>query len=324
MTNEIKIIQLSILLSSGKKVARLAGNRDLNPKVVRKKKESLKQFGQLSPAIIIDGKKAIEEGLEIIDFETGKVVSKTDADQYIVLIEGNHRYKAHRELLEANQKSDGKQEYSKEFSVIYPLNDELPIMKMLAEINICTSKWNTRDIVKGATVINNDCPKLLREIHKLMEQGYSLNAASLWLTFNNKVDTKVMDAAMQEKYLDPLKNEAGLERGLNILKVAKVTFGDKLCKNRTTLSGWVVSIYESTLDEDKAKFTDNMIQFMRSIDPSEVECLQKIKGKTGEGSKEDLINRKLNALWDNFKSSNLEDAVQSSDELKGEETGDRE
>lgn len=315
MTNEIKIIQLSILLSSGKKVARLAGNRDLNPKVVRKKKESLKQFGQLSPAIIIDGKKAIEEGLEIIDFETGKVVSKTDADQYIVLIEGNHRYKAHRELLEANQKSDGKQEYSKEFSVIYPLNDELPIMKMLAEINICTSKWNTRDIVKGATVINNDCPKLLREIHKLMEQGYSLNAASLWLTFNNKVDTKVMDAAMQEKYLDPLKNEAGLERGLNILEVAKATFGDKLCKNRTTLSGWVVSIYDNTLDADKAKFTDNMIQFMRSIGPSEVEYLQKVKGKIGEGSKEDLINKKLNELWDSFNSSRLKGLIQSSDEL---------
>lgn len=310
-----EIINVSTLLNSGKKIARLAGNRDLNPKIVKKKKESLKQFGLLSPAIIIEGSKAIEEGLKIIDFETGEELSKEDTDQYIVLIEGNHRYKAHRELLEANQKSDGKQEYSKEFSVMYPLNDELPIMKMLAEINICTSKWNTRDIVKGATVINENCPRLLREIHKLMEQGYSLNAASLWLRFNNKVDTKVMDAAMQGKYLDPLKNEAGLERGLNILEVAKATFGDKLCKNRTTLSGWVVSIYDNTLDADKAKFTDNMILFMRSIGPSEVEYLQKVKGKIGEGSKEDLINKKLNELWDSFNSSRLKGLIQSSDEL---------
>jgi hypothetical protein len=310
-----EIINVSTLLSSGKKIARLAGNRDLNPKIVKKKKESLKRFGLLSPAIIIEGSKAIEEGLKIIDFETGEELSKEDAAQYIALIEGNHRFKAHMELLEANEKLEEKQKYKKEFCVIYALNDDMPIMEMLAEINICTSKWNTRDIVKGATVINENCPRLLREIHKLMEQGYSLNAASLWFTFNNKVDTKVMDAAMQGKYLDPLKNEAGLERGLNILEVAKVTFGDKLCKNRTTLSGWVVSIYERTSDEDKAKFTDNMIQFMRSIGLSEVEYLQKVKGKIGEGSKEDLINKKLNELWDSFNSSRLKGLIQSSDEL---------
>lgn len=207
------------------------------------------------------------------------------------------------ELLEANAKLEEEQKYKKEFFVIYSLGDNVPTMKMLAEINVCTNKWKTRDIVKGTTAINKDCPKLLLEINKLMGQGYSLNAASLWFTFNKKVDTKVMDAAMQGKYLDPLKNEAGLERGLKILEVAKATFGEKLCKSRTTLSGWIVSKYDNTLDADKAKFTDNMIEFMRSIAPEDITYLQKVKGKIGEGSKEDLINKKLNELWDSFKVS---------------------
>lgn len=319
-----EFISLATLLSEGKKVARLKGNRKLDPKNVKMMMESMKKCGLLGIAIIIDGKKAIEEGLEIIDFETGEVVSTEDANLYIVLVDGNHRYKAHLELLKANEKLEEKQKYNEEFNVKYPSSNKTSIMRMLAEINICTNKWKTRDIVKGATVINKDCPKLLIEINKLMEQGYSLNAASLWLTFNKKVDTKVIDAAMVGKFLDPLKNEAGLERGLKILEVAKATFGDKLCKNRTTLSGWVVSIYENTLDADKAEFTDNMIEFMRSIGPNDVVCLQKVKGKIGEGSKEDLINRKLNTLWNNFNSSNLEELVQSSDELRGEETGDRE
>lgn len=296
-----KIILLTTLLNSGKKVARLKGNRELDPKIVKKKKESLKLFGLLSPAIVIDGSKAIEEDLKIIDFETGEDISEEDADQYIVLVEGNHRYKAHLELLEANAKLEEEQKYKKEFFVIYVLNEGMSIMNMLAEINICTNKWTTRDKVKGAIMTNTDCPKLLEEINKLTGQGYSLNAASLWLTFTKSITTTVINAAMQGKYLDPLKNEAGLERGLKILEVAKAAFGDKLCKNRTALSGWVVSKYDSTLDGDKAEFTDNMIKFMRSIDSSDVEYLQKVKGKIGEGSKEDLINKKLNELWDSFK-----------------------
>lgn len=82
-----EITKISDLLNSGKKVARLRGNRELDPKIVKKKKESLKQFGLLSPAIIIDGNKSIEEDLEIIDFETGEDISKEDAGQYIVLVD---------------------------------------------------------------------------------------------------------------------------------------------------------------------------------------------------------------------------------------------
>ena len=85
-------------------------------------------------------------------------------------------------------------------------------MDMLAEINTCTNKWDTKDRVKSITVKEN-CPKLLLEINKLTNKGYSLNAASLWLTFGTKVNTSVINVAMRGKYLDPLKNDAGIERG---------------------------------------------------------------------------------------------------------------
>lgn len=297
-----EIIKISDLLNSGKKVARLRGNRELDPKIVKKKKESLKQFGLLSPAIIIDGNKSIEEDLEIIDFETDEDISKEDAGQYIVLVEGNHRYKAHLELLEANVKLEEEQKYKKEFFVVYPLGDNMSIMEMLAEINICTNNWDTKDKVKSIA-IKEDCPKLLLEINKLTNKGYSLNAASLWLTFSTKINTSVIHVAMQGKYLDPLKNEVGLERGLKILEVAKAKFGEKLCKSRTTLSGWIVNKYDNMLDKEKATFTDDMIQFISSIDSDNVTYLQKVKGEKGGSSKEELINKKLNELWDSFKVS---------------------
>lgn len=294
------LINISDLLKKGKKIARLVANRELDPKIVKKKKESLKQFGLLSPAIIIDGSKSIEEDLEIMDFETGEDISKEDAGQYIVLVEGNHRYKAHLELLEANAKLEEEQKYKKEFFVIYSLGDNVPTMKMLAEINVCTDRWGTKDKVKSITVKEN-CPKLLSEINKLTNEGYSLNAASLWLTFGTKVNTSVIDVAMRGKYLDPLRNDAGIERGLKILNAAKSKLGENLCKTRTTLSGWIVSKYDNTLDADKAKFTDNMIEFINSIDSDNVTYLQKVKGKKGGSSKENLINKKLNELWDSFK-----------------------
>lgn len=294
-----ELINISNLLKKGKKMARLVANRELDPKIVKKKKESLKQFGLLSPAIIIDGSKSIEEDLEIMDFETGEDISKEDAGQYIVLVEGNHRYKAHLELLEANAKLEEEQKYKKEFFVIYSLGDNVPTMKMLAEINVCTNRWGTKDKVKSITVKEN-CPKLLSEINKLTNEGYSLNAASLWLTFGTKVNTSVIDVAMRGKYLDPLRNDAGIERGLKILNAAKSKLGENLCKTRTTLSGWIVSKYDNTLDADKAKFTDNMIEFINSIDSDNVTYLQKVKGKKGGSSKENLINKKLNELWDSF------------------------
>ena len=88
-----------------------------------------------------------------------------------------------------------------------------------------------------------------------------------------------------------MKNDAGIERGLKILNAAKSKLGEDLCKTRTTLSGWIVSKYEKTLDADKANFTDNMIQFINSIDSDNVTYLQKVKGKKGGSSKENLINK---------------------------------
>ena len=200
---------------------------------------------------------------------------------------------------EIDAKLEEEQKYKKEFFVTYPLDDNMSIMDMLAEINTCTNKWDTKDRVKSITVKEN-CPKVLLDINKRTNKGYSLNAASLWLTFGTKVNTSVINVAMRGKYLDPLKNDAGIERGLKILNAAKSKLGEDLCKTRTTLSGWIVSKYEKTLDADKANFTDNMIQFINSIDSDNVTYLQKVKGKKGGSSKENLINKKLNELWDSF------------------------
>lgn len=91
------VVTLSSLVNEGKKIARLSGNRDLNEKIVKAKMKSLEQYGQLIPAIVVDATDAINQGMEVIDFTTGDVIEKEEAVNYLVLLEGNHRYEAHCE-----------------------------------------------------------------------------------------------------------------------------------------------------------------------------------------------------------------------------------
>lgn len=137
----LEISTLAVLASKGIKIARLSGNRNFDEKVVKSKMKSMKANGMLVPAIIVDAKKAIEAELKIVDFETGETISKADADRYVVLVDANHRYKAHLNLLEANKDLKDEEKYKGEFYLIYALNEEIAVSRMFSEINICTNPW---------------------------------------------------------------------------------------------------------------------------------------------------------------------------------------
>ena len=80
---------------------------------------------------------------------------------------------------------------------------ELPIAKMLSEINIATNPWKGSDYVKGAK-INNQQKKLplLDAMNNLVNKGYSLTSASKWLTFTSRINKKVMDCAIDGNIVD--------------------------------------------------------------------------------------------------------------------------
>lgn len=145
----LKVIALSTLLDQGYKIARLSGNRNFDEKVVKAKMKSMKANGMLVPAIIVDATKVIEAGLEIVDFETGETISEADADKYVVLVDANHRYKAHLNLLEANKELKDEEKYKGEFYLIYALNEEITVSRMFSEINICTNPWRGATFLRG-------------------------------------------------------------------------------------------------------------------------------------------------------------------------------
>ena len=167
---EKKILTATELKEMGLKIGRLLGNRNLDSKIIKAKKKSLKETGLLIPAVIVEAEKAIREGHEVVDFETGKRVTEENAKDYVSMVDANHRYKAHLELLE---KDDC---YHKEFYFMYPLQD-IPVTKMLSEINIATNPWKVSDYSKGTAMVLNEELPLLTEINILTSKGYSVESA---------------------------------------------------------------------------------------------------------------------------------------------------
>lgn len=198
------------------------------------------------------------------------------------------------ELLNKNEN------YTGEFYIMYALNVEVTIAKMLSEINIATNPWKGGDFVKGAKMNNlqKELP-LLDAINDLVNEGYNLSVASKWLTFTANIDKKVMDCAMDNIILPQLENTVGLERGQRLIEAAKEHFTEKNIKSRY-LVDWIISKYDTTGDDGKPDFTDKMERFLRSISKEDVDYIKKAKGKTGGDIKENIINQKLTELWGDF------------------------
>lgn len=274
-----KIYSLTELTEQGKKIGRLSLNRWLNPSIIKAKMKSIKENGLLMPAVIVDAKDV--KDLEIVDFETGEKVD--DVDNYVVLLDANHRYEAYSELKK-------KDKYDGEFYFIYPLNKPVSIQKLLSEINIATNPWKGVDYINGVLMTGCDS-KLMKEMGKLANDGYSLSAASKWLTFSEIKKEKLV-SLMKGKNVNIAANDVDIDNRMKLLKTTKAKLGDKLTKGKAVID-WIISRYIGINDVDKASFIDNMISEINSLTDDDCKKLQSFKGERGIQSKQDKINEFL-------------------------------
>lgn len=279
---------LADLAAEGKKIAKLTSNRNLNEKAVKAKMKSLKEYGQLVPAIVVESKLCDEQGMGCVDFETGETV--TDFENYLVILDGQHRYEAYLRLI--NEDKD----FGRSFHMMNSLQPAVAVSKALAEINTCTNPWKGSDLLIGAAMmIESDLP-LLDEMADLARQGYSQEAASKWLTFK-KIGNPVYVKAINGTIDDCLKNTAGVERGKKLLNAARQSFKEEFLKTRN-LPDWIISKYEAATDEDKAEEINKLINFLANISRVDAEAIEKAKGKRGGDTKGTVINNTLNRLYE--------------------------
>ena len=277
-----KIYSLTELTEQGKKIGRLPLNRRLNPSIIKAKMKSIKENGLLMPAVIVDAKDV--KDLEVVDFETGE---KVDGDNYVVLLDANHRYEAYSELKKKGEEVG-------EFYFIYSLNPSISIQKQLSEINVATNPWKGVDYINGVLMNGNDS-KLMKEMGKLAKDGYSLSAASKWLTFGEIKKEKLV-AIMNGKKDVIAANDTDIDNKMKLLKTTEAKLGDKLTKGKAVID-WIISRYIGTSDVNKATFIDNKIREINSLTDDDCKKIQSFKGERGIQSKQDKINEFLTAKF---------------------------
>ena len=282
--------EITTINEMGKKVARLVNNRNMEKKAVTAKATSLKEKNQLIPAVVVDAVKAVEEGLAIVDFQSGEEIPANELQNYVVLVDGNHRYQAHLNLLETAKA--GKAEYTGEFWVMYPFSDELTVVGMLTELNIATNPWKGSDYGKcAAIVLGEDAPEGVKAMNELIGKGCNLASASLWIAFTKEVGKSAMVKAMSGKEtVSALKNSNNIQRGLQLYEAAnKAGFTQNYLGKRYFIQ-WVIS----KVGDDADKLAQ-MMDFLGKLDAREVES---IKGEKGGDNAVQAQEKKLNELWE--------------------------
>lgn len=287
--------EISTISELGKKVARLVNNRNMEKKAVKDKVNSLNEKSQLIPAVVVDAEAAVAEGLEVVDFQSGEEIEANDLKNYVVLVDGNHRYQAHLNLLEATKK--GKSEYAGDFWVMYPFNEELSIVDMLTELNIATNPWKGGDYGKcAAIVLGNNAPEGVKAMNELIKKGCNLASASLWIAFTKEISRPVMVKVMRgTETAGALTNSHNIQRGLKLYEAAeKAGFTEKYLGSRNFIQWIIKKVADANNVADDAK-VEQMIAFLGTIKGKEIE---EIKGEKGGDNKLTKQLKKLDELWE--------------------------
>jgi len=288
------IITFSELEAQNMNIAKIQANRDLDKKNVEAKMEDLKMRGLICNAIIVPASDAINEGLQLCDFKDPKIaVTAENADQYVVVVDGQHRLAAHLRLKDSNP------EYSREFTFQYaPTERAYTIVEMLRAINDPGHTWSLKDYAHGASTLNGSCPTL-SFIADLVAQGVPYSSAAKWAALNRKITAQMVKEAMNSEgevnaTLTITKN---LEHGKRIFAAAKTRLGLTFVKPRPFVD-WVIDTM--TEEDSKAEGASKISGFFESLSDDQVKVLKKIKGEKGKGSKEELLKKELDNLYNAY------------------------
>ena len=208
-----EIISLAELLKSGKKIAFIKGNRQVNNKNVKSKKDSFLKFGMnLIPLMYVSGEKAIADDCTLIDAKTGAEINAEHAQEYIAIVDGQHRLTAAME-----------DELCEDNVYLFECYSTANTKELVASTNIDSNPWDGRDYAYSAVMFNKES-KLAQMANELAEAGYAISTIGLILYFKSgKFGKKDLSCIMQGK---DAREGYNLERAEYFLEKARAKFED--------------------------------------------------------------------------------------------------
>ncbi|MFP5153469.1 MULTISPECIES: hypothetical protein [Bacteroides] len=200
-----------------KKIAFVKNNRPVNSKKVDGfiALIAANKYDKAFPIIVMEASKLIEAGYTVTDIN-GKELTKEEAKDYFVILDGQHRSTAFAKLIATG-------EYQNLIPNVH-VRDIENVGEYLVDINNVGSSWDKRDKLVVASLTTKD--ELFQNVAELLNEGFNPSTAMLIYTGKSLPDKQVNKALKGEKIIFPKGVEINIERGnkfINLCKAANMS-----------------------------------------------------------------------------------------------------
>lgn len=195
-----------------KKIAFVKNNRPVNSKKVDGfiALIAANKYDKAFPIIVMEASKLIEAGYTVTDIN-GKELTKEEAKDYFVILDGQHRSTAFAKLI-----ATGK--YQNMIPNVH-IRDIENVGEYLVDINNVGSSWDKKDRLVVASLTSND--ELFQNVAKLLNEGFNPTTAMLIYTGKSLSDNQVNKALKGEEIVLPKGAEINIERGNKFITLCK-------------------------------------------------------------------------------------------------------
>ena len=261
------ISTLKDIKNEGVNVCFIQGNRQVSNKNVKSKTASISKYGILVPLMYVKGTKAVEDGCSLMTSK-GDAIPSEEADKYIVIVDGQHRYSAAIE----NGVSD-------EEIYLFESYATATTKELLAEANVEVEKWKGEDYIAGATLAKPE-DELLQFANSLSLRGFPISTISLILCWDkHKFTSKKLSKLMKG---ETVNIEYKLERA-NAFLDAMSNFTDKFVAKNYAIN----VVIDLSSEMGYKPVCEALSKISRAT-------IQRIEGMTGEENVKNFLKDAIN------------------------------
>ena len=267
-----KIFSLKDLQDEGKKVAFIKGNRSINNANVNAKTKSLSKCGgNIVPIMYVSGTKAVNDGCELVTTDN-QPISNDDASSYIVIIDGQHRFKGYL-----------KADLDPSNLFLFESYSNLDTLTLLSVANVEAKTWSPAEYLVGAAMRNKD-NELLQACNELQVKGFNLPTISKIYTWNGGLTKSKLACLMQGKEVNITYD---LERGNKFVKAALSQFSAKFVSKRYLI--------DAVIDLSSQSGFETVLTALSNLSKEEVEQITDAKSSEKPSVIKDVLSSHITA-----------------------------
>lgn len=196
-----------------KKIAFVKNNRPIDSKKVDKFIHiiSTDKYEKAYPIIVIDAKYLIELGYTVYDMK-GKELSLEEAENYFVILDGQHRGTAFDKLIAIGE--------NYEIPNVHVRNVE-NVGEYLVDINGTGTSWSSKDRLVVAALTTEEHKELFTNIAALINEGFNPSTSAIIYT-GKKLSKRLIDTALKgENITLPKDANVNIQRGERFITLCK-------------------------------------------------------------------------------------------------------